>query len=73
MKLIEKQIRIPIELAQKMDKLGAMCGLTGDQMGNAIIVLQFHANGWFNEAAKPKAKSKLQATTPTRAKKPRLS
>ena len=49
MELIEKKITLPLSLCKRIDRLGEMCGLTGDQMGNAILILQFQAHGWLKD------------------------
>jgi hypothetical protein len=50
--IIERKIRLPIELCNRMDQLGALADLTGEQMIQAIMVLQLHKEGWirFDEA-----------------------
>jgi len=37
--LIDMQIRLPKELHAKIEALGAMCGLTAEQMAGAIFIL----------------------------------
>jgi len=49
MDLVEMQVRLPKTLCAKIDRLAALGGLTGDQMAQAILVLQFHSQGWLKD------------------------
>jgi hypothetical protein len=61
--LCEEKIRLPIALADQVDLLAEGCGLTGDQMLSAILILHFRQVGWLSLAApakepKPNARDK---------------
>ena len=44
--LIEKKIRLPKEIVLRIDALGTLCGLTGDQMASAIMAQHLYDRGW---------------------------
>ena len=44
--LVERQIRLPIDTTNRLEEMGAQGGLTGEQMLQAILILDLFQNGW---------------------------
>ena len=42
MEYVDVQIRVPKKMQDRLEELGAMCDLTGEQMASAIFVLSAH-------------------------------
>lgn len=44
----DRFVRLPLAFAQRVDALGKLCELTGDQMASAIFVLEINRQGWID-------------------------
>ena len=49
---VEFPLRLPEELWKRVEPLAIAASLSVEQMTQAIIVLQFNANGWFKPEKK---------------------
>jgi len=69
-KLVEKQIRFPVDVINRVEELGAHGGLTGEQMLQAIIILDLFHTGWIKPNT-PEPKKDPLARRKAPAKKPK--
>jgi len=53
--LVERQIRLPLDTTNRLDEMAEQGGLTGEQLLQAIMILDLHAHGWIKlETPAPK-------------------
>ena len=59
-KLIEKQLRFPLDVINRVEELAAHGGLTGEQMLQAIIILDLFHVGWIKPSTPEPKKDPLK-------------
>ena len=74
--LVERQIRLPLDTTNRLEEMGAQGGLTGEQMLQAILILDLFQNGWIklvtpNPKVDPAERKLAQERPKAPAKKPR--
>jgi len=68
--LVERQIRLPLDTTNRLEEMGAQGGLTGEQMLQAILILDFHQHGWIKlETPNPKADPLERPKAPAKKRK----
>ena len=68
--LIERQVRLPLDTTNRLDEMGAQGGLTGEQMLQAIIILDLYQSGWIKlTTPNPKTDPIERPKAPTKGKK----
>lgn len=68
--LVERQISLPLDTTNRLEEMGAQGGLTGEQMLQAILILDLFHNGWIKlTTPSPKADPLEGSKAPAKTRK----
>ncbi len=68
--LIELPIRLPADTMNRLEEMGAQGGLTGEQMCQAVLILDLFQNGWIKlTTPNPKADPLERPKAPAKKRK----